>query len=146
MGAETLADRLRHDEAEFRGAVRRLESEERTLARVRLLGGFYLAAGAVTAGAGLLAFVAIAPWGLLSGDLGATAVFGGVASLVALLCFALAAPALAAGYGLRRRRAWARSLAVLLAIVLLPGFPLGTALGVATLALLLPSEIGPLFA
>jgi hypothetical protein len=60
-------------------------------------------------------------------------------SLVAALA-ALGVPWLALGLGLRRRRAWARALGVVCGLLLLPLAPIGTILGVWTLAVLIAWE------
>ncbi|MFC1609939.1 hypothetical protein ACFL6C_03190 [Myxococcota bacterium] len=63
-------------------------------------------------------------------------------SLVGL--FAL--PQLFAGIGLLRMRTWGRILGIIVAIFSLPGFPLGTALGVYGLVILFNQETAQLFA
>jgi hypothetical protein len=83
------------------------------------------------------AFLALAPWGWLSGDPTATWVLGTLGTALALAALALAVPALAVGAGLRRGRPWARALALGVGVLLLPWVPIGTALGVATLVVLL---------
>ena len=127
-------DRL---EREFERVVQRVERRERALGRLRVLAGVWTAVGAATAGAAALAFVAVAPWGWISGDPTATWLLGGLASVLAGAALALSAPALAVGLGLRAGRSWARALALLLAVLLLFWVPLGTLLGIATLAVLL---------
>jgi uncharacterized membrane protein (DUF2068 family) len=62
-------------------------------------------------------------------------------SVFAILLLAKAALGLLAGWGLLRREKWARILALVLAFVsLFTNIPFGTALGVYTLWVLLPSE------
>ena len=51
-----------------------------------------------------------------------------------------AAAALAAGWGLLQREPWARVLALIVGFVALLNVPLGTALGVYTLWVLLPAQ------
>jgi len=51
-----------------------------------------------------------------------------------------AVASLAAGWGLYQRETWARTLALVLAFFSLPMIPLGTALGIYTLWVLLPAE------
>ena len=50
-----------------------------------------------------------------------------------------------AGYGLLKYRNWARILAIILAIINLPLFPIGTALGVYTLIIMFNGETKVLF-
>ncbi len=54
----------------------------------------------------------------------------------------LAVVGFAAGYGLLKVRPWARVLAIVLGFLALLHIPLGTALGIYTLVILLPSEAG----
>ncbi len=57
---------------------------------------------------------------------------------LAMLVSALAG--IAAGWGLMDRQSWARLLAIILGFLALPSFPLGTALGIYTLWVLLHSR------
>lgn len=63
---------------------------------------------------------------------------GGIMAVVAL-------PGLLAGWGLLRRKNWGRVLALIVAILNLFNFPLGTALGAYTLYVLLQNEATPYF-
>lgn len=131
----------RPEEREFQGLLRRYEAREQAESRIRTLGGLYLAISAVGIVSACLAFVAIAPWGLLSGDPTATAILAGVGGAVAAVLLALSAPSLIAGLALRSRRSWARVYAMVLAALLLVWFPLGTILGTYTLYVLLQPDI-----
>jgi hypothetical protein len=105
----------------------------------------------------ILAWLQIA-YGLLSA-LGAMAVFGGTmigaayvgsfkeSALVGLLggfasvfLFAIAAFHLIAGWGLLRRMPWARIVTIILGLISLLKFPIGTALGIYTLWVLLSKD------
>ena len=59
-----------------------------------------------------------------------------------ILCFFLPGTVanFLAGYGLLKYRNWARILAIILAIINLPLFPIGTALGVYTLVIMFNGE------
>src|SRR6266566_6914410 len=61
-------------------------------------------------------------------------------SVIAILVFAKAAFGFIAGWGLLQREPWARVLAVVLAFISLFNIPFGTAIGVYTLWVLLPSD------
>jgi len=129
------------DEREFQGLLRRYELRERAESRIRTLGGLYLAISAVGIVSACLAFVAIAPWGLLSGDQTATAILAGLGGAVAAVLLVLSAPSLIGGLALLSRRSWARAYAMVLAALLLFWFPLGTILGTYTLYVLLQPDI-----
>jgi hypothetical protein len=131
----------RAEEREFQGILRRYEMREQVEGRIRTLGGLYLAVSAVGLLAACLAFITIAPWGLLIGDPSATALLFGLGGAAAVLLLALSAPGLIGGLALLTRRSWARVYAMVLAAVLLFWFPLGTILGTYTLYVLLQPEI-----
>lgn len=64
----------------------------------------------------------------------------GMIPLIFLVAGATAILAFVAGYGLLSRRPWARVLAIVLAILALLKFPVGTALGIYTLWVLAPAQ------
>jgi hypothetical protein len=130
----------RADEADFQRLLQRYELRERVENRVRSLGRLYLAVAALGILCAGIAFVAIAPWGLLLGDPTASAVLAGVGGGVAAVLMILSAPGLIGGIGLLTRRSWARAYAVVLGAVLLLWFPLGTLLGAYTLYVLLQPD------
>ena len=55
---------------------------------------------------------------------------GGCMTAVAALVGILSIPSLLAGWGLMKRKSWARVLTIIVSILSLPSFPLGTAIGV----------------
>ncbi len=63
-----------------------------------------------------------------------------VLSIVGVFLLALAVGGFMAGWGLLKQLAWARLVALVMAFISLFCFPFGTALGVYTLWVLLPSE------
>jgi hypothetical protein len=70
---------------------------------------------------------------------------GGIVALAIMLSvsgvfFALGIPSLIAGIGLLKHRGWARVLAIVLAILALTSFPIGTGAGVYTLWVLTRTE------
>lgn len=71
------------------------------------------------------------------------AIRGGIGFIV--LALALSLPGLIAGIGLRRFRRWARIVAIPYGVVHLVVFPIGTALGIYTLWVLLTPKTWPLF-
>ena len=61
---------------------------------------------------------------------------GGCMTFIALLSI----PSIIAGWGLSKRKAWARILTIIIAILSLPQFPIGTAIGVYALVILFNDE------
>jgi|SRR5580658_103273 hypothetical protein len=59
---------------------------------------------------------------------------------IGCLVLAMAATGFFTGWGLLRREEWARSVALVVGFLALPRIPLGTALGIYTLWVLLPSQ------
>jgi len=130
----------RADEREFQRLLHRYEIREQVESRVRTLGGLYLAVSALGVLSACIVFVAIAPWGLLSGDPTATALLAGLGGTVAAVLLVLSAPGLIGGLALLTRRSWARVYALVFAAVIVFWFPLGTILGLYTLYVLLQPD------
>ncbi|HEX7833527.1 MAG TPA: hypothetical protein VF787_28000 [Thermoanaerobaculia bacterium] len=65
---------------------------------------------------------------------------GGCMTIIAALVGILSIPSVVAGWGLSKRKSWARTLTIVLAALNLPYFPLGTALGVYALVIMLNDE------
>jgi hypothetical protein len=112
---------------------------------VRLLGLFWLAFSAFnTVGAVILYVLANTLFAHMR-ELGApeapTAFLRPLLSVVAILLLAKAALGFLAGWGLLQHEKWARIITLVLAFVsLFTNIPFGTALGVYTMWVLLPSE------
>ena len=92
-----------------------------------------------------IAFVAIVGGGLISGDPEAMAITGIVGPIVAFFLVALAIPGIVGGIGLLKGKSWARLLVLVLAVLDLLDFPLGTAISIYTIWVLLNSETSALF-
>ena len=107
---------------------------------VRILGWLYVIMGVLGLLGGLGLFLLLAGAGILSQDDIALTVMMLVAIFVAGLLALLSLPEILAGYGLLKRKNWGRILALILGVINLPGFPLGTFLGIYTLWALLDDE------
>ena len=81
----------------------------------------------------------------LSGDPEAIPVLTFVALILGGFMLIMALPGLAAGFGLLKRRNWGRILAIVVGALNIPNFPLGTAVGVYTLYVLLQDGAGDYF-
>lgn len=88
----------------------------------------------------LIVFVALVGGGWISGDAGVLAITSGVAVIVGIVMLVLAAPSILGGWGVLNRRDWGRILIILLSILDLFSFPIGTAIGVYSLWVLSRDE------
>jgi len=95
---------------------------------------------------GIAAFVAITGGGLISQDPTAMHVTGIVGTAVCGFFLLIKGPEIIAGIGLLKRRNWARILALILAIPDLMIIPIGTAIGIYAIWVLLNDETFKLFA
>ncbi|MCO6453207.1 MAG: hypothetical protein J5I90_20670 [Caldilineales bacterium] len=73
----------------------------------------------------------------------ALALVGLSCGLVIVLAAGLAS--LIVGYGVWNMRSWARWAAIVLAVLALPGFPIGTVIGILIIWYLLKDDVRPLF-
>ena len=65
---------------------------------------------------------------------------GGCLTLFAALFGLLALPSIIAGWGLSQNKSWARILTIVIAVLSLPHFPVGTAIGVYALVIMFNDE------
>ena len=108
--------------------------------QINIIAYLYLALGILTLIGAFIVTLAVAGGGWLSGDETAIAVtstvgfaIGGVMAIGGIF-------SLVAGYGLLKRRSWARTLTIVLSVINLLNFPLGTALGGYALWVMLKDE------
>ena len=112
---------------------------------VRLLAILWFAFSAMEVlGGFILGFVANTLFGRIVHDAGASGppigFLRGLLSMIAIFILAKAAVGFVAGYGLLTREPWARVLTLVLGFISLIHVPLGTALGIYTLWVLLPAN------
>ncbi len=107
---------------------------------IKVLGWLYIILGILGILTALVVIVAVVGGGLLSGDRTAITVTSLVAFFVGGFLLLVSAPGIIAGAGLLSYQPWARILALILGILNLPGFPVGTILGIYTIWALLDEE------
>ena len=111
--------------------------QSRIAGHVRLLGIFWLALSAFHLIPGLVVLAFAGHWWFLPA---AVPVFvHGILTLVGWALLAGSILGLVTGWGLLQREPWARTLAIVMAILNLLHMPFGTALGIYTLWVLLPA-------
>lgn len=112
-------------------------NERQLQLHVTILGWLYIVGNAIFLLIGAFVFVLLAGIGVASGDSQAMAILSVVGTVVGALLAVLAIPGLAAGYGLLAHKAWGRVLAIVLGILGLINFPVGTAIGIYAIWVLL---------
>lgn len=95
--------------------------------------------------AGVVLFVVMVGSGFISGDREAMTILTLVGSLVGGFLLLISIPGLIGGIGLLRWQPWARMLVLILGFINLINIPLGTALGIYTIWVLLNDEAIELF-
>lgn len=113
---------------------------------VTVLGWLHIGSNILLLIIGGFVFFLLTTIGVISGDQEATAILGTVGTFIGLLMAALAIPGMIAGWGLLKRKSWGRVLGIIVGIFSLMNFPLGTAIGVYTLYVLLQEEAPAYFA
>ncbi len=94
---------------------------------------------------GAIAFVFFAGIGTITGDSTAMGVLGLIGLLAAIFMGILAIPSILAGVGLLQRQEWGRILALVVGIISLIDVPIGTALGIYSIWLLMDDGTRTLF-
>lgn len=112
---------------------------------ITVLGWLYVVGHAIFLLIGLFIFMLLTGIGVVSGDSTAMMVLSVIGTAVGLVLVILAIPGLVAGYGLLTRKSWGRILAIVVGILSLINFPLGTAVGIYTLWVLFQEEATDFF-
>lgn len=90
-------------------------------------------------------FILLAGIGVATGDDTATSILVVAGTVVGAFLFILAIPGIIAGYGLLRRQNWGRYLGLIVGLLQLVNFPLGTLIGGYTLWVLLQDSAEEFF-
>lgn len=113
---------------------------------VTILGWLSIADGALTLLIGVLTFIFLTGIGFASGDLEALPILAILGTTTGMFLSLLALPSLLVGFGLLREKNWGRILAIIVSFFNLLWFPVGTALGIYGLWVLLRKEATEYFA
>jgi hypothetical protein len=113
---------------------------------VPILGWLYVVGHAIFLAIGAFVFLLLIGLAPVTGEPETAWVLGLVGTTVGLLMAALGIPGLLAGYGLLTRKPWARVLAIVVGILGLLNFPVGTAIGIYTLWVLMQPAASEYFA
>ncbi|MEA2339401.1 MAG: hypothetical protein QOE82_3408 [Thermoanaerobaculia bacterium] len=112
---------------------------------VRILGWCFIVYSAIVALVGMEIGAIVFFGGVISGDHQARFITGAVGSAIACFLIIISLPGIFAGLGLLKMRPWARIVAIVVGVLHILSFPLGTALGVYTLWVLLNAETEAMF-
>ncbi|MCJ7551638.1 MAG: hypothetical protein MUQ30_18355 [Anaerolineae bacterium] len=113
---------------------------------IKVLGWLYIVLGILGVLTGVIVLAILMGTGLITGDRDATGILLIVGVVVCGIVTAVSAPGIVVGIGLLKFKAWARVLALILGFLNLPGFPLGTVLGIYTFVSLLTPDAEAAFA
>ncbi len=112
---------------------------------ISILGWLYILGNAIYLLIGGMGLIFLAGIGIASRDPQALEVLSFIGSIGAIFFTVLAVPGLVAGLGLLKRKSWARILALVLAVLSLVNFPIGTAVSIYALWVLLQTEVSDYF-
>jgi hypothetical protein len=107
---------------------------------VPILGWCFIVYHAIIALVGICVGAIVGGAGAISGEREAMFITGTIGTAIAVFLIVISLPGIITGLGLLKFRPWARILAIILGVLHLLSFPLGTALGVYTLVVLLNAE------
>ncbi|MGE0128097.1 MAG: hypothetical protein AB7U82_08455 [Blastocatellales bacterium] len=113
---------------------------------IRIVGILYIALGVFGVLVALILFFAITISGKWAAPTNSATTMATAAAVALSLLLLMSALGIIGGVGLLRRRAWARPLAIVLAALNLFSFPLGTAVGIYALWVMLKPETQQLLA
>lgn len=112
---------------------------------ISVLGWLYILGNTIYLFIGGLGLVFLAGIGAATNDPQAFQILSIVGGVGAIFFTLLAIPGLIAGVGLLKRQSWARTLALVMAILGLVNFPIGTAVGIYALWMLLQTDVSDHF-
>lgn len=112
---------------------------------IPILGVLHLLAGALFAVLGIFVFVFLSGIGAAAQDPDAFRILTVVGLTVGVFLVVLGAPGMVAGYGLLKRRSWARGLAIAVGVLNLINIPIGTLMGIYTLIVLMQTDVQEYF-
>ncbi len=121
-------------------------SEQDMRLHVTILGWLFIVGHAFFLALAALMFLFFTGIGAVSGDAQAVVVLGVIGTVGGGFMVVLAIPGLIAGFGLLAHKSWARILGIVLGLLNLLNFPLGTILGLYAVWVLFQEAATPYFA
>ena len=112
---------------------------------ISILGALYIAFGVYNLFIGLMGLLAFLGFGIFSADQNVLGILFMLGYFLFFYFLILAVPSLIAGFGLLKKKEWARIICLVLGFLSLLNVPLGTALGIYTIWALIQPETIELF-
>jgi hypothetical protein len=112
---------------------------------ITILAVLHIARGALLLIIGLLGFIILSGIGLIAQDPTALGVLGLIGTVAIIFFGVIALPSVIAGIGLLKHQEWGRILALVVGFLSLLDIPIGTALGVYTIVILMDDEARRIF-
>lgn len=113
---------------------------------IKLLGALYIIFGALFLIGAVVIYFSLIAAGVLSGDATAMFVTEIVGIVLGSFLLLVSIPGIIAGIGLLKYKPWAKTLALVIGIINLINFPIGTIIGVYTIWALMNSQTEKIFA
>jgi len=107
---------------------------------IKLLGWIYIVMNVFVLGLMALLLVLMVGGGLLAAEVEAFLAISLAATFIGAIMLVVSVPGIVAGYGLLKRKSWARPLAIVVGLFNLSSFPVGTAVGIYALWTLFQDE------
>lgn len=121
-------------------------NEQELQLHISILGWLHIVVNAFFLVLAAFAFVLLPAVGTVIDDPQGVVIFSLLGTAFGVLMLVLGLPGIVAGYGLLKRKSWARFLALVLGVVGLVNFPVGTVIGVYTILVLWPQPANEYFA
>lgn len=112
---------------------------------VKILGWLHIVMGIIGAIIGALVLFILLGTGLITGDREAMSILVVVGTIIAMVFSIISLPGIITGVGLINFRPWARVFALILSLVNVLNFPLGTILAIYTFVSLLNKDTAEIF-
>ncbi len=113
---------------------------------VTLIAAFHIGYAILGVLFGIFFWVLFTAIGVKTGDAEAMAILGFIGRFIFIFAFVFAVPGVIGGVALLKRRPWGRIWTLVLSVILLLDIPLGTALGIYSIWVLVQDETKQLFA
>jgi hypothetical protein len=107
---------------------------------IDIVGWIHIGFGLLWIGMAVFGGALLSVIGLASGEPGAAGIMAAIGGILVVVAGLLSVPTLVAGWGLLRRKHWARMLTLILSFLNLLNFPLGTLLGGYSIWVLMQDE------